>query len=255
MSPSLSKIRTFANRALTKQPSDWETATRPFKRHLWNDLYSEEKVTEISKVFGRERPVGIHELRLLLTAAGDSAVKTFQLIGGPAPDGKKRDWADRVIKDAKRLKSTLQSVDAHAMPLARLEMREGKKIGRIVSASVMETAALALVRSVDELLALIEPIVDQQPARISKRDEAGTFHALYLQEAVDRMTDVFVFLRGIDEVKRTTDKGGSRGEYPDFIRATALPLLAVYYPQFDRKKSKLDAQIQDAITRYRWNGR
>ena len=243
------------SRALSKQPSDWETASQSFKKELWNDLFSEAKVMEISNVLDPKRPVDIDELRLLLAYAGKRAVQTFRSVGGPAPDAKKKHWANRLIKDAKRLKNTIQNVDAHAMPLARVELREGKKVGRIVSASALVTAASTLEASLNEMLSLIEPIADRQTAEKSECEGADTFHALYLQEAVDRMTDVFVLLRGIDEVKRTTDKGGSRGEYPEFVRATALPLLSAYYPQFDRRKSKLDAQIQNAISRYRWRGR
>lgn len=94
---------------------------------------------------------------------------------------------------------------------ARLETRTDRKIGRVVPSTVTDAALKALVTSLDELVTLLEPIAEAAP-RGSRADGAQTSHALYLQMAVDLMTDAYILLRGVDAVKRTTDGGAVRGE-------------------------------------------
>ena len=251
MSVSLSKIEAFANRALAKPPSDWESAVYPAGKHLWTDVFNETYVKEIAKVVGQERADEVHDLRLLLVFAADDVVKSFRLIGGPAAPGQKRDWAEKVIQDGKRLRISLQDAGGSASASVRRLPGVGKTVRQLVPGSAVEAAASKVVASIDELLALIEPAANRRISKATAAEGNPTNHALYLQEAVDRMTDVFVCVCGIEAVSRISDEGGTRGRYAEFVRATALPLLRAYYPGFSRQRSKLDSQIQTAVARFR----
>lgn len=250
---SLSRIDAFAKEALAKPPSDWESASFPATKHLWNDVYTEGKVREIAKIIARENSRDLLSVRLLLAYAGNEAVKTFRFVGGPALEGKKRSWSVSAIRDAKRLQVTLRRSEALTSTHALVVERDDRRVASFVTASTMQAAISELLISVDKFITIAEP-ASRRRQKGGADEELATLHTVYLQEAVNRMTDVFVALRGLDAVRRIADEGGVRGEYPDFIRATSLPLLSAYYPGFVDRKSKLDAQIQNAVARYRGRG-
>lgn len=193
------------------------------------------------------------DLRLLLAYAAAEACKTFRFVGGgPTSIGKKRQWASRTIKDAKRLRITLEAGAAHFHTSVHTLQRDGKKVGRIVPASIVKRTVDALVEALDEVVKLVELAANQRPDAVKTLGEKGgpTAHSTYVQTVVDLMTDVFISVRGLDNVKRTVDSEGVRGDYPNFIKLTATPVLLSYYPGFKKHSHNLDRQITDTVARY-----
>lgn len=253
MSPSLSRIGSSARRALEKQPSDWEGTkdTYPAGKNPWLDLYPDTKAAEIGKIIGLRARHEILNLRLLLAHAADQVLKDYRLIGGPAPNGKKRCWAARAVTDAKRFRTTLRNGEGVLSTDVHGAERDGKKVVRIVPSSVVETSVAGLIAAIDEFIKLTEPAANR-PLVVKTLSGARepTSHSIYLRIAVDRVTEAFIHLRGIEPVKRASGEGGVYGEYPDFCRSAADPILSSYYPGYERRRSNLDGQIQDAAARY-----
>jgi hypothetical protein len=237
---------------LKKRPSDWEGTkdAYPPGKNPWLDLYPEKKAAEIGRVIGLTRADDFCDLRLLLAHAADEARKTFRLIGGPASDGKRRQWAARAVADAKRFRITLLKAGDRSSTDVQWAKHDSRKVVRIVPSSVVETSVAGLVAAIDEFIKLAEPAAKQPVVRILSGAREPTSHSIYLQSTVDLVTEVFIHFRGLEPVKRVTDNEGVRGEYPEFCRLAADPILSSYYTGYERRCSQLDGQIQDAVARY-----
>ena len=232
---------------MRRSPEDWAAQSFAVGKHPWTDLYDVATTVRIAKCIGLTSEKDCLRLRLLLAAAAEDCYQTFSFVGGAATPTKKNTWRDDVIKDAKRLLLTLKDTsDLHpsavSMPRERtLRIRP-------------KTVLTRQVDEVSEALAGLIASLEEGGTPTAEDDEPNpqTQHMRYLQYAVDQMTGVFVYFKGLEAVVRSQDKKGVYGVFPDFIRMTATPVLRVCYEGFAEKEDRLgnlDAQIRAAVAK------
>ena len=248
---SSTKIKLNSAKALKRSPEEWATlapSTFPKGRHPWNDIYDEAVTAKIGKIINLKSPDELLKLRLLLAYACEDCFRTFSFVGGAATTSQKRKWNDRVIKDVKRLKSTLaNSNDFHP---SAVSMKKSRAL-RVIPSSKVALKADELSKALDDFVSLLQEIEKATEGNGKGLvEDLPTQHMQYLQYAVDQMAGIFIHLMGPKAATRIAYEGiGITGIFPEFIRAAAGPTLKAVYVEFSNKSvrlSKLDAQIREA---------
>lgn len=256
MSSTLRRMDAFLKRSLEKRPESWVHSDSEFpeRKHPWFDLYTDETTCRVGKIIDLSQQQDIQALRHLLACAAASAWREFQVIGGPAAYTERKKWTDDAIQASKRLRQVLAKGDRSYSTTVHKNSGDPKRSRTLVLSSSMRRQSFQLMQQLDEFIPLLEAV---KPVKEDLKDtKLKTLHMQYLQFVVDRMTDVFVHFRSVEVVKRISYDSGTHGEYPDFVRAAAIPTLEAFYPGFaenPRRPDKLDVQIQDAVSRYRPN--
>lgn len=213
----------------------------------WSEIYSQNAVAEIAQTIRLESPTDIEELRLQLAATAEYLLSVFDFVGGAATPAQKYAWAAKVDDLSRRLMAVLASSDDL---LSSVVIRSGKgKSSRFVPAAAMRQRVQEADAAVSNLLELVQA-VSGTPRDVG----VATAHAETIQAVVNGMTEVFIDIRGLEHVKRSASEGKIDGEFPEFIRASARPLLAAYYSKFVKDPTKLESlnrQIQTAVSDYR----
>lgn len=213
----------------------------------WSEIYSQNAVAEIAQTIRLESPTDIEELRLQLAATAEYLLSVFDFVGGAATPAQKYAWAAKTDDLSRRLMAVLADSDDL---LSSVVIRSGKrKSSRFVPASEMRLRVQEADAAVSNLLELVQAV------RGTPKDVGvATAHAETMQAVVNGMTEVFIDIRGLEHVKRSASEGKIDGEFPEFIRASARPLLAAYYSKFVKDPAKLEnlnRQIQRAVSDYR----
>lgn len=219
----------------------------PANCHPWTDLYTEKLTLDIGKIIRLEQPDQLRDLRLMLAYACEDCFKTFRFVGGAASEGKKRTWREKAIKDAKRLKVTLnKSEDNHAAFVQKTSRR-------VFPNSVTTNLTEKLLNNLEEFISLAEDTAKESANSKSPpavEEQSKTQHSQYLQYVVDQMTAVFIHFRSAKAVKRSNDGKETYGEFPEFVRTASIPALTVFYNGFAEDRNRyenLNVQIQEAV--------
>jgi hypothetical protein len=213
----------------------------------WSEIYTNDAAVEVAETIRLESPADIAALRLQLAATAEYLLSVFDFVGGAATPAQKYAWAVKVDDLSRRLVAVLADSDDL---LSSVVIRSGKrKSSRFVPASEMRLRVQEADAAVSNLLELIQAV-----SGTPKDVGAATAHAETMQAVVNGMTEVFIDIRGLEYVKRSASEGRIDGEFPEFIRASARPLLAAYYSKFVKDPTKLEnlnRQIQRAVSDYR----
>lgn len=184
-----------------------------------------------------------------LAATAEYLLSVFNFVGGAATPAQKHAWATKIDVLSRRLMAGLDDSDDH---LSSVVLRSGKdKSSRFVPASELRRRVQSVETAVSALLELVQSV-----SEATRNEGAATSHAETMQLVVNGMTEVFIDFRGIERVKRTATSNHIDGEFPEFVRASARPILAAYYSKFSKDPTKfgnLNRQIQTAVSVYRSN--
>lgn len=234
-------------------PERWVGASGkefPSGHNPWSEIYSQNAVIEIARTIPLESPTDIEELRLQLAATAEYLLSVFDFVGGAATQAQKYAWAVKTDDLSRRLMAVLADSDDL---LSSVVIRSGKrKSFRFVPASEMRLRVQEANAAMSNLLELVQAV-----RGTPKGVGVATSHAETMQAVVNGMTEIFIDIRGLENVKRSASGGHIDGEYPEFIRASARPLLAAYYSKFAKDPTKLEnlnRQIQRAVSDYRLDG-
>jgi len=232
------------------KPERWTEETSkhyPPGQNPWSEIYTQDVTVKIARTIGLEHPDSIDVLRLQLAATAEYLLSFFDFAGSPATPAQKHAWAERVAKLCHRLTSELgDSSDFLSPNVTRIEQSNSL---RFVPASEMRRR---VQEAESALTALLEAV--QQVSGEPRERGVATAHAETMQLTVNGVTEVFIHFRGIEHVKRTASSGHIDGEYPEFVRASARPILWAYYSKFARAPERLEnlnKQIQEAVSAYR----
>lgn len=213
----------------------------------WSEIYSQNAVAEIAQTISLESPADIEELRLQLAATAEYLLSVFDFVGGAATPAKKLAWAAKIDDLSRRLMAGLaDSDDLLSSVVVRPEKGQSS---RFVPASEMRKRVEETENAVSNLLELVQTV-----SGVPKDVGSTTAHSETMQAVVNGMTEVFIDIRGLEHVKRSASYGHIDGEYPEFIRSSARPLLTAYYSKFAKDPTKLEnlnRQIQTAVSDYR----
>ncbi|GAA6180122.1 hypothetical protein NBRC116594_15600 [Shimia sp. NS0008-38b] len=221
----------------------------PPSQNPWSEIYTNDAAVEIAKTIRLESPAQIEELRLQLAATAEYLLSVFDFVGGSATPAQKLAWAAKIDDLSRRLMAGLADSDDL---LSSVVVRIGKeKSSRFVPASEMRKRVKQTEATVSNLLELVQAV-----SGAPKDVGAATAHAETMQAVVNGITEVFIDIRGLEHVKRSASEGKIDGEYPEFIREAARPLLAAYYSKFSKDSTNLEnlnRQIQRAVSDYRFD--
>jgi len=213
----------------------------------WSEIYTNDAALEIAETIRLENPAGIEELRLQLAATAEYLLSVFDFVGGAATPAQKLAWAAKIDDLSRRLIAGLANSDDL---LSSVVVRPEKgQSSRFVPASEMRKRIEETETAVSNLLELVQAV-----SGVPKDVGSATAHSETMQAVVNGMTEVFIDIRSLEHVKRSASYGHIDGEYPEFIRASARPLLAAYYSKFAKDPTKLEnlnRQIQTAVSDYR----
>ncbi len=213
----------------------------------WSDIYTNESAVEIAETIRLESSADVEELRLQLAATAEYLLSVFDFVGGAATQAQKYAWAAKTDDLSRRLMAVLADSDDL---LSSVVIRSGKrKSSRFVPASEMRLRVQEANAAMSNLLELVQA-VRGTPKGVGE----ATAHAETMQAVVNGLTEIFIDIRGLENVKRSASEGKIDGEYPEFIRVSARPLLAAYYSKFAKDPTKLEnlnRQIQTAVSDYR----
>jgi hypothetical protein len=199
----------------------------------WSEIYSQNAVAEIAQTIRPQSPTDIEELRLQLAATAEYLLSVFDFVGGAATPTQKHAWAAKVDDLSRRLMAVLSDSDDL---LSSVVIRSGKgKSSRFVPASEMRLRVQEANAAMSNLLELVQAV-----SGTPKGTGEATAHAETMQAVVNGMTEIFIDFRGHENVKRSASGGHIDGEYPEFIRASARPLLTAYYSKFGKDPTKLE---------------
>ena len=213
----------------------------------WSEIYNHDAVLKIAETIWLESSADIDALRLQLAATGEYLLSVFDFVGGAATPAQKHSWAAKVDDLSQRLMTALaDSDDLLSSVVVRPEKGHSS---RFVPASEMRKRVQETEAAVSDLRELVRAVRDEP-----KANGVPTGHAETMQAVVNGMTEVFIEFRGLEHVKRSASEGKIDGEYPEFVRASARPLLTAYYSKFAKASKKfenLNRQIQRAVSNYR----
>lgn len=213
----------------------------------WSEIYTNDSAVEIAETLHLESPADIEELRLQLAATAEYLLSVFDFVGGAATQAQNYAWAAKADDLSRRLMAVLADSDDL---LSTVVIRSGKgKSSRFVPAAEMRQRVQEADAAVSNLVELVQAV-----SGTPKDVGVATAHAETMQAVVTGMTEVFIDIRGLEHVKRSASEGKIDGEFPEFIRASARPLLAAYYSKFVKDPTKLEnlnRQIQRAVSDYR----
>ena len=219
----------------------------PPDHNPWCEIYTNDTAVEIAETIHLESPADIEELRLQLAATAEYLLSVFDFVGGASTPAQKNAWAAKTDDLSRRLLAVLADSDDL---LSSVVVCSGRgKSSRFVPASEMRKRIQETETAVSNLLELVQAV-----SGAPKDAGSATAHAETMQAVVNGMTEVFIDFRGLEHVKRSASEGKIDGEYPEFIRASARPLLAAYYTRFAKDPTKLEnlnRQIQRAVSDYR----
>lgn len=154
-------------------------------------------------------------------------------------------WADELDIFLGRAISRL---DKSTDNLSTVSIKDNEGKSRVYPASEMRRRVQRTRDAISDLRHVLGAVENS-----SEKIEGGTNHVQTLQLIVDALTEVFIDLVGIENVKRTAFEKDIDGMFPDFIREAARPFLAVHYPKSmtsKRSVKNLNSQIQEAVARY-----
>lgn len=211
----------------------------------WTELYTEQVSHDIAAKAAISDPAAIKKLRFQLAATAEHLTNSLGFVGGAATLSQKHKWADKLDVSLKKVVSQLDDATDH---LSSVCIKDKAGNMRFYPASVMRKR---VDRTRDAILNLRQLLgaVEKSAEKI----EGGTNHAQTLQYVVDAMTEVFIDIVGIEQVKRTAFGSDIDGLFPEFIRTASRPFLAIHYPKSTESKrsvEKLNKQIQEAVVRY-----
>lgn len=219
----------------------------PSGQNPFSEIYSRDAVVTIADTIRLEAPVDLDSLRLQLAATAEYLLSVFDFVGGAATPAQKHAWAAKIDDLSRRLMTGLVGSDDL---LSSVVIRPEKgQPSRFVPASEMRKRVQETEVALSNLLELVRAVSDE-PKEIG----VATGHSETMQVVVNGMTEVFIEFRGLEHVKRSASEGNIDGEYPEFVRASARPLLAAYYSKFAKAPKKLEnlnRQIQRAVSDYR----
>lgn len=211
----------------------------------WTELYTEQVCQEIAATVAISDPDTFQRLRFQLAATAEYLTASFGFVGGAATLTQKHIWADKLDISLRRILAQLDDATDHLSTV--LIKGDGDK-AMVHPASEMRRRVERTRDAITDLRIVLGAV--EKP---TEDVEGGTNHAQTLQLVVDAMTEVFIDIVGLKEVKRTAFEKDIDGLFPDFIREAAKPFLAVHYPKLKASKrsvEKLNAQIQEAVARY-----
>lgn len=240
--------------ALKKSPEEWEDSSKskiPKGKHPWHDLYSKETVVPIGAVIGIQDEEELQKLRLILASIAQDCHEMFQFVGGSAANSKKKAWVLKTHKNAKKLKHSLSSSEA-LFPTTSIIT--DKQTWKITPKSHLSNVMQQVGEGLDELIEILESGITSLSSEVNDKSEINTPQHDYLKYIVDGVTKAFIHFRGKPAVKRTVQSGFVDGEYPEFVRSAALPILKTHLYEYVENadgQPKLNAQIQRAIKAYK----
>lgn len=231
-------------------PERWlgETSKEyPASLNPWSEIFTEHATVEIAKTIELKNPDEIDTLRLQLAATAEYLLSFFDFAGGAATPAQKHVWARKVDNLCRRLILELAGSDNLLSTVVTTSEKANSL--RFLPASEMRRRVHEAQSAASALLDLVQAVSDT-PAE----DGAATAHAITMQLVVDGMTEVFIDLRGLEDVKRSASSRHIDGQYPEFIRASARPLLSACYSKLSnvpKRYENLNRQIQTAVKAYR----
>ncbi|SPF78148.1 hypothetical protein [Pseudoprimorskyibacter insulae] len=219
----------------------------PCGHNPWSEIYTDDAALKIAGTLRLENPADITALRLQLAATAEYLLSVFNFAGGASTPAQKYAWAAKIDTTSRRLLAELAESDDL---LSSVVVRFGRDNSpRFVPASEMRQRVHEARNAVSALQELVQAV-----SATPKEDGVATAYAETIQMTVDGMTEVFIAFRGIENVKRSASSGHIDGEFPEFIRASAHPLLAAYFSKFSKDAKRfenLNRQIQTAVAAYR----
>jgi hypothetical protein len=232
-------------------PDRWlgeNAACFPMGKNPWEDIYTEERISEIAKVIDIVDTEETYDLRLFLSGTAEYLRKFFSWSGSLKPHGELRKWNKGVDGAISRL-------------LAKLSHSDDFLTGSVWPGKTESSRTISPPSELAKLIAETEQAAGklQQWLRNTSDyssndfDKYRTTRALYLQEAAYGVTEVFIFFKGIGNVKRTVAGKNVDGVFPEFARSAAIPFLETCLPDRPGKTKlpeDLNAQIQKAVKKY-----
>lgn len=212
----------------------------------WSEIYSPDAVSTIADTIRLQPPADLDSLRLQLAATAEYLLSVFDFVGGAATPAQKHAWAAKIDDLSRRLRTGL--ADSGDLLSSVVVGPEKGQSSRFVPASEMRKRVQETEVAVSNLLELVGAVRNDP-----KETGVATGHTETMQAVVNGMTEVFIDFRGLEHVKRSASEGKIDGEYPEFVRASARPLLAAYYSKFikaPKKFENLDRQIQRAVSQF-----
>lgn len=196
----------------------------------WSEIYTDDVALEIAETLRLENRADITALRLQLAATAEYLLSVFNFAGGAATPAQKHAWATKIDTASRRLLAELaESDDLYSS----VDVRSGQnKTSYFIPASEMRQRVHEARNS---LLALQELV--QAVSTTPKEDGVATAYAETVQLTVDGMTEVFIHFGGMENVKRSVSSGHIDGQFPEFIRKSARPLLAGCTSKFSKMQS------------------
>lgn len=211
----------------------------------WTELYTEQVCEGIAGAVAIDDADTIRRLRFQLASTAEYLTAAFGLVGGARTLSQKHNWADELDLV---LRKTISQLDRSADHLSTVSIKDNDGKARVYPASEMRKRVKHVSDAITELQPLLRA-VEKSTATIL----GGTNHAQTLQLVVDAMTEVFIDIVGIEHVKRTAFEKDIDGLFPNFIRESSKPVLAIHHPKSTSSKrsaEKLNTQIQEAVSRY-----
>ncbi|WP_243614830.1 hypothetical protein [Shimia aestuarii] len=211
----------------------------------WTELYTEQACKSIAGAVAIDDPDTIRRLRFQLAATAEYLTQAFGFVGGAMTLSQKHKWAGELDI---LLRKTIRKLGESTDNLSTVSIQDYEGKTKVYPASEMRKRVGRTQDAIADLRLLLGA-VEESTVKI----EGGTNHAQTLQLVVDAMTEVFIDVVGVEHVKRTAFEKEIDGLFPEFIREAAKPLLAVHYPKSTASKrnvEKLNAQIQEAVSRY-----
>ncbi|MGB0661273.1 MAG: hypothetical protein ACPGNV_14000 [Mangrovicoccus sp.] len=242
-------IRNLLNVATPDRWVECDEFKYPAGGNPWAELYTEQVCQEIAATVAISDPDTIQRLRFQLAATAEYLTVALGFVGGAATLSQKHVWADELDIFLGRVLAQLDEATDH---LSTVSIKDNEGKPRVYPASEMRRRVQRTRVAISDLRQLLGAV-----EKSTEKIEGGTNHAQTLQLVVDAMTEVFIDIVGIEDVKRTAFEKDIDGLFPDFIREAAKPFLAVYYPKSTvskRSVEKLNAQIQEAVARYSQRG-
>lgn len=219
----------------------------PCGHNPWSEIYTDDVALKIAETLRLENAADITALRLQLAATAEYLLSVFNFAGGAATPAQKHAWATKIDTTSRRLLTELAESDDL---LSSVVMRSGRnKTSRFVPASEMRHRVHEARNAVSALQELVQAV-----SATPKEAGVPTAYAETVQLTVDGMTEVFIAFKGIENVKRSASSDHIDGQFPEFIRASARPLLAACISKFSKDAKRLEnlnRQIQAAVAAYR----